>query len=36
MQYMRSSSTNTGFCTITVTFEIGRDPDLAASTSRTG
>src|SRR6188768_2548864 len=30
MQYMRSSSTNTGFCSITVTFEIGRDPDLAA------
>ncbi|HEX5216902.1 MAG TPA: multidrug efflux RND transporter permease subunit [Vicinamibacterales bacterium] len=30
MQYMRSSSTSTGFCTITVTFEIGRDPDLAA------
>src|SRR6186713_856837 len=30
MQYMRSSSTNTGFCNITVTFEIGRDPDLAA------
>ena len=25
MQYMRSSSTNTGICTITVTFEIGRD-----------
>src|SRR5262249_39082112 len=23
-------STNTGFCSITVTFEIGRDPDLAA------
>ena len=30
MQYMRSSSTSTGFCQITVTFEIGRDPDLAA------
>jgi HAE1 family hydrophobic/amphiphilic exporter-1 len=30
MQYMRSSSTNTGFSNITVTFEIGRDPDLAA------
>ena len=30
MQYMRSSSTSTGFSTITVTFEIGRDPDLAA------
>ena len=28
--YMRSSSTSTGFCSITVTFEIGRDPDLAA------
>jgi len=27
---MRSSSTNTGICTITVTFEIGRDPDLSA------
>ena len=27
---MRSSSTNTGISTITVTFEIGRDPDLAA------
>jgi HAE1 family hydrophobic/amphiphilic exporter-1 len=30
MLYMRSSSTNTGVSTITVTFEIGRDPDLAA------
>ena len=30
MQYMRSSSTNTGASSITVTFEIGRDPDLAA------
>src|SRR5688572_23961680 len=30
MQYMRSSSTSTGFSNITVTFEIGRDPDLAA------
>src|SRR6187397_3438303 len=30
MQYMRSSSTNTGICTITITFEIGRDADLAA------
>ncbi len=30
MLYMRSSSTNTGFCSITVTFEIGRNPDLAA------
>ena len=30
MQYMRSSSTSTGFSSITVTFEIGRDPDLAA------
>ena len=28
--YIRSSSTSSGFCTITVTFEIGRDPDLAA------
>jgi HAE1 family hydrophobic/amphiphilic exporter-1 len=30
MQYMRSSSTNNGLATITVTFEIGRNPDLAA------
>src|SRR4029078_9322245 len=30
MLNLRSSSTNTGFCQITVTFEIGRDPDLAA------
>jgi HAE1 family hydrophobic/amphiphilic exporter-1 len=30
MQYIRSSSTSTGFSSITVTFEIGRDPDLAA------
>jgi HAE1 family hydrophobic/amphiphilic exporter-1 len=30
MQYMRSSSTSTGFSNITVTFDIGRDPDLAA------
>lgn len=30
MLYMTSSSTNTGFASITVTFEIGRDPDLAA------
>src|SRR6187200_233219 len=30
MQFMRSSSTSTGFSSITVTFEIGRDPDLAA------
>jgi hydrophobic/amphiphilic exporter-1 (mainly G- bacteria), HAE1 family len=30
MLYIRSSSTNTGVSTITVTFEIGRDPDLAA------
>src|SRR3954471_14839933 len=30
MQYMRSSSTNTGICTITVTFDIGRDADLSA------
>ena len=30
MIYMTSSSTNSGFRTITVTFEIGRDPDLAA------
>src|ERR1043165_9582701 len=26
MQYMTSSSTSSGFATITVTFEIGRDP----------
>jgi HAE1 family hydrophobic/amphiphilic exporter-1 len=30
MMFMRSSSTSTGFSSITVTFEIGRDPDLAA------
>jgi HAE1 family hydrophobic/amphiphilic exporter-1 len=30
MTYMTSSSTNSGFCSITVTFDIGRDPDLAA------
>jgi HAE1 family hydrophobic/amphiphilic exporter-1 len=30
MQYMQSSSTSSGLSTITVTFEIGRDPDLAA------
>lgn len=30
MLYIRSSSTNTGVATITTTFEIGRDPDLAA------
>jgi HAE1 family hydrophobic/amphiphilic exporter-1 len=30
MMFMRSSSTSTGFCSITVTFEIGRNPDLAA------
>lgn len=30
MTYMQSSSTNSGVCTITVTFDIGRDPDLAA------
>jgi len=30
MMYMTSSSTNTGFATITVVFDIGRDPDLAA------
>ena len=30
MQYMRSSSTNTGICTITITFDVGRNPDLAA------
>ena len=30
MVYMTSSSTNSGFCNIAVTFEVGRDPDLAA------
>src|SRR6478609_1531672 len=30
MMYMRSSSTNTGVCSIVVTFDVGRDPDLAA------
>ena len=30
MLYMTSSSTNNGFCQISVTFEVGRDPDLAA------
>ena len=30
MLYMTSSSTNSGFSSITVVFEIGRDPDLAA------
>ncbi len=30
MVYMSSSSTNSGVCSITVTFELGRDPDLAA------
>src|SRR5918995_695829 len=30
MLYMTSSSTNNGFCSITVTFEVGRDADLAA------
>jgi HAE1 family hydrophobic/amphiphilic exporter-1 len=30
MTYIQSSSTNSGVCTITVTFDIGRDPDLAA------
>ena len=30
MLYMTSSSTNTGFSSITVVFEVGRDPDLAA------
>jgi HAE1 family hydrophobic/amphiphilic exporter-1 len=30
MLYMRSSSTNTGVSTITVTFDVGRNPDLAA------
>ena len=30
MNYIQSSSTNSGVATITVTFDIGRDPDLAA------
>jgi hydrophobic/amphiphilic exporter-1 (mainly G- bacteria), HAE1 family len=30
MLYMTSSSTNTGFCTINVIFEVGRNADLAA------
>ncbi len=30
MLYISSASTNNGFCQITVTFEVGRDPDLAA------
>jgi HAE1 family hydrophobic/amphiphilic exporter-1 len=30
MIYMTSSSTNSGAASITVTFEVGRDPDLAA------
>ena len=30
MSYITSSSTNSGFATITVTFEVGRDQDLAA------
>src|SRR5262245_52178989 len=30
MTYMRSSSTSTGFSSINITFEIGRNPDLAA------
>jgi HAE1 family hydrophobic/amphiphilic exporter-1 len=30
MLYMTSSSTNTGFASINVVFEVGRDPDLAA------
>jgi HAE1 family hydrophobic/amphiphilic exporter-1 len=30
MMHIRSSSTNSGFSQITVTFEIGRNPDLAA------
>src|SRR3954464_5674082 len=30
MTYMTSASTNNGFSSITVTFEVGRDPDLAA------
>ena len=30
MSYITSSSTNSGFATITVTFDVGRDQDLAA------
>src|ERR671918_2864306 len=30
MTYMQSSSTNSGVCTIVVSFDVGRDPDLAA------
>jgi hydrophobic/amphiphilic exporter-1 (mainly G- bacteria), HAE1 family len=30
MLYLRSSSTNTGVCSITVTFQVGTNPDLAA------
>src|SRR6188768_1338715 len=30
MSYITSSSTNSGFSTITVTFDVGRNPDLAA------
>jgi len=30
MTYMTSASTNSGFCQITVTFNVGRDPDAAA------
>jgi len=30
MQYMSSSSTNSGFSSINITFDVGRDPDLAA------
>jgi hydrophobic/amphiphilic exporter-1 (mainly G- bacteria), HAE1 family len=30
MTYMQSSSTNSGVSTITVSFDVGRDPDLAA------
>ena len=30
MTYMQSSSTNSGFSTINVYFDVGRDPDLAA------
>src|SRR5918992_2905429 len=30
MRYMTSSSTNSGLATITVTFDVTRDPDLAA------
>src|SRR3970282_778151 len=35
MTYITSSSTNSGFATITVTFDIDRDQDLAAVAEKT-